>query len=50
MALVQPEMSWRRNRSAKTVINSQNHTTKDEYRKGVHQKIATGPVSVGGEP
>jgi hypothetical protein len=28
MALIQPEMSWRRNRSAKTVINNQNHTMK----------------------
>jgi len=28
MALIQPEMSWRRNRSVKTVINNRNNTMK----------------------
>jgi hypothetical protein len=43
IALIQPEMSWRRNKSATTLI-SEAHD-KYEYREDVHQEILIGEPS-----
>jgi len=42
IALTQPEMSRRRNRSEATVMSNQNHTIKKEDREDVEQEISIG--------
>src|SRR5215467_8804367 len=39
VALIQPEMSWRRNRSDATVMSSQNHTMKKNIARASSRKF-----------